>query len=514
MRSLLISVDALLTFLPCVLVPRIPPPAVVHAAPEHVRQRWPSPRRVDEAQLRRIREVCTDVSTDPSALVAAAGDWWHLALRWARRDEVPALPEVVATPQSLDEVAGVVRVCHAARIPLTVAGLRSGVCGGAVPLRGGVALEMHALNGITAVDDVSLLIDVAAGTRGADLENTLRGEHHATLGHWPQSIELSSVGGWLACRAAGQYSTRYGKIEDIVAGLEVVTAGGTVLRTGSLRGAGPRAATGPDLTQLFVGSEGTLGVITGARLRVHPVPQEERRASWQFPSFAHGLDAVRRTLRRGATPAVVRLYDAEEGLRNFGRGEPLLLALDEGDPAIVAATLRVLDEECRDAEPLRTDPVDHWFATRNDVSVLGRVLEMGVVVDTVEVAAAWSQLADLYSDALHGLRGLEGTVAASAHLSHAYSDGACLYFTFAGLGGDSEDEGWAEHYYESAWDAVMHATLAHHGSISHHHGIGLLRARFMQQALGEGLNVLQQIKAALDPHGIFNPGKLGLDTDI
>jgi alkyldihydroxyacetonephosphate synthase len=493
---------------------RIPPPVTVRAAPDVVRQRWQRARRLEDAQLRRIHEVSANVSTESAALVASAADWWPLALRWARRDEVPALPDAVVTPQSLAEVAAVVRVCNEERIPLTVAGLRSGVCGGAVPLYGGVALEMHALSGVTAVDDVSLLIDASAGTRGIDLENRLRGDHRLTLGHWPQSVELSSVGGWLACRAAGQYSTRYGKIEDIVAGLEVVTARGNVVRTGSLAGAGPRAAAGPDLTQLFVGSEGTLGVITSARLRAHPVPPDERRAAWHFESFARGLEAVRRTLRRGATPAVLRLYDAEEAMRNFGHDEPLLLALDEGDAAIVGASMRVLESECGGAEPLGSDPVDHWFRARNDVSVLGSVLEMGVVADTIEVAAAWSEIHNLYSDTVRGLHAIDGTVAASAHMSHAYSDGACLYFTLAGLGGDPDDDAWAEHYYESAWDAVMHATLKHRGSISHHHGIGLLRARFMSQALGDGMGVLKQIKAALDPHGIFNPGKLGFDPDM
>ena len=146
------------------------------------------------------------------------------------------------------------------------------------------------LAGIVDVDAVSLVADVRAGTFGDVLEDELRAAHHVTVGHWPQSVALSTVGGWLACRGAGQYSTRYGKIEDIVEGLDVVLADGTVVHTGGV----PRAAAGPDLTQLFVGSEGTLGVITGARLRVHPTPPAERRAAYGFSSFADGLDACRR----------------------------------------------------------------------------------------------------------------------------------------------------------------------------------------------------------------------------
>ena len=158
-----------------------------------------------------------------------------------------------------------------------------------------------------------------------------------TLGHWPQSMDLSTVGGWLACRGAGQYSTRYGKIEDMVIGLEVVLADGRVVHT---EGHGPRAATGPNLTQLFVGSEGTLGVITEARLRIHPLPPAQERRAFGFTSFAAGLEACRRILRRGATPAVLRLYDTTESARNFDQPDTnVLVVLDETDPALLAATM-------------------------------------------------------------------------------------------------------------------------------------------------------------------------------
>lgn len=489
------------------------PPIPVAAAPGDVRERWPSHQPLTDAQLRRLAAACADVTTDAAALVDSATDWWPLALRWARRGEVPARPGAVVRPASIDEVSAVLRVCADERIAVTVAGGRSGVCGGAIPLRGGVALEMGGLDGITGVDDVSLLVNALAGTRGADLEAALRRDHRLTLGHWPQSIDLSSVGGWVGCRAAGQYSTRYGKIEDIVAGLEVVLADGQVVRTGSLAGAGPRSATGPDLTQLFIGSEGTLGVVTRARLRAHPLPPVERRAAWTLAAFADGVEAIRRTLRRGATPAAVRLYDAEEARRNFNHDGVLFIALDEGDGPIVDAAMSILAEECAGATPLSTEPVEQWLQTRNDVSALGRVVEMGVVVDTIEVSASWAQLPGLYEHAVEALRALEGTVAASAHLSHAYLDGGCLYFTFAGIGSDPDDDAWAEAYYHASWDAVMRATFEHRGSISHHHGVGIVRSPYVSRALGEGFEVLRRVKAALDPNGILNPGKLGLDHD-
>ncbi len=260
------------------------------------------------------------------------------------------------------------------------------------------------------------------------------------------------MGGWLACRSAGQLSTRYGKIEDMVLGLDVVLADGRTLHTGGA----PRAAVGPDLTQVFVGSEGTLGIITGARLRVHPAPTAEVRAAYRFSEFVDGLDACRRILRRGATPAVLRLYDAIEGDRHFGTGDAtILLVLDEGDPALLDGVLRVVHEECASATVDDVGMLDTWLEHRNDVSALHRYIEQGAVVDTMEVAARWSALPGVYDAVLTGLRECDDLAVASAHLSHAYSDGACLYFTFGGF--PPKDQ--REDCYRRLWDAAMTATL-------------------------------------------------------
>ncbi|HTZ10084.1 MAG TPA: FAD-binding oxidoreductase, partial [Acidimicrobiales bacterium] len=341
------------------------------------------------------------------------------------------------------------------------------------------------------------------------------GAEGTTLGHWPQSMALSTVGGWVACRGAGQYSTRYGKIEDMVLGLEVALADGRLVRTG---GTGPRAALGPDLTQLFVGSEGVLGVVTEARLRLHRVAPAEGRRAYGFAGFAGGLEACRRILRRGATPAVLRLYDHTESQRTFDEAlQCVLVVLDEADPGLLDATLAVVDEECGACAGTALGPelVERWMGHRNDVSALAPLYRAGVVVDTVEIAARWSALPALYEAAVGALGSLEGTLAASAHQSHAYTDGACLYFTFAGRRPEDhpgDPEAWAEGYYTAAWDAVMAEVEAAGGAISHHHGVGLNRGRFLAGALGPAFDVLVDLKTALDPRGILNPGKLGLPS--
>ena len=458
---------------------------------------------VDAAALARLEGACADVRTDPGELAEVSRDWWPLTMTWALDDQVGALADVLVRPTSVDEVAAVLRVCDEARIPVTPAAGRSGVSGGSIPLHGGAVLDLTALAGIVDVDDVSLVADVRAGTFGDLLEDELRAEHRATLGHWPQSMGLSTVGGWLACRSAGQLSTRYGKIEDMVVGLDVVLADGRVIRTGGA----PRAAVGPDLTQMFVGSEGTLGVITGARLRLHPAPAVERSAAHGFASFPEGLAACRRILHRGATPAVLRLYDDVESNRHFGTdGVHVLLVLDEGEPAVVDGGMALVHEECAGTVHLDPGLVDHWLEHRNDVGALQDLVHAGFVVDTIETAACWRDLPSLVEAVLSAVRALDETMVVSVHQSHAYGTGACCYFTFAGRPEpDARDA-----YYRAVFDGAMRVALSHGAALSHHHGIGLNRGPYVADALGSGFGVLAALKQALDPHGICNPGKLGL----
>lgn len=452
-----------------------------------------------------LASVCE--TNDDSVVTAEHGrDWWPLAMKWALAGQVPERAAVVCRPRSTAEVSAVAAICHRHHLPLTVTAGRSGVCGASIPVHGGVVLDTTNLRGVVAIDTVSHVVEVRPGTFGPELEDDLA-RHGLTVGHFPQSFDISTVGGWVACRGAGQYSTRYGKIEDMVAGLEVVLADGRVVLTGGA----PRAAVGPDLNQLFVGSEGTLGIVTRIWLRAHPKPSFERRAAYGFADFGAGLDACRRIVQRGATPAVLRLYDAEESAR--GRGgdgtDCVLLVLDEGDPATVDASMNVVDEECLATDgcfPRDSRLVDEWMQHRNDTSALQTLTRKGFVVDTMEVTGRWADLPRIFDDARRALLGVPATRAATCHLSHSYTDGACLYFSFAARPDDDSFEAT----YENLWNAGTRAVLAAGGNLSHHHGVGLNRARFVAEALGDALDVLASIKTALDPHGILNPGKMGL----
>jgi len=206
------------------------------------------------------------------------------------------------------------------------------------------------------------------------------------------------------------------------------------------------------------------------------------------------------------------------------------VVLDEADPGLLDATLAIVDAECGSGERLEDSLVDRWLSHRNDVSALAPLWRAGIVVDTIEVSARWSALAGITDDVISALSSVQGTLVASVHQSHAYPDGACLYFTFAGRAtpdagertpeaqpegtseGSAKGMEWEEDYYRRAWDAAIGAVTRHGGAISHHHGIGLNRSRFLAAALGTGFEVLVAVKQALDPAGILNPGKLGLPT--
>ncbi len=463
------------------------------------------PAELDDGLIAALREHA-DVITDIGERAEASRDWWPLALHWALAGDVPRRAAAIVRPTTTEGTAGVLRACSAAGVPVTPAGGRSGVVGGSVPLAGGVLLDLTGLSGVQAVDTHSGIVEVLPGTFGPDLERTLRDPHGLTVGHFPQSFDLATVGGWVAARGAGQFSTRYGKIEDMVVGLEVVLADGAVVRTGGA----PAAATGPDLTALFVGSEGTLGVITDVWLRTHPVPPAQRTSAWSFPTFAAGIEACRSILQRGATPAVLRLYDGPESARGHGGDgtECLLLVLDEADEHLLDATMTIVDEACRanGATARPSELVDRWMEHRNDTSALQALTHKGFVVDTMEIAVPWAAADAVFEATTAALLAVDHARVATCHLSHSYVDGACLYFTFAATPPGEE----IESTYVALWDAGQRAVLAAGGNLAHHHGVGLNRARFVEEALGAGLDVMQRVKDALDPAGILNPGKLGL----
>lgn len=446
------------------------------------------------------------VSTRWVDRLAVCRDSWPLAHAWFLKGEALAMPACVVWPENVEEVAAVLKTAGRNGVPVVPYGEGSGVVGGALAL-GGIVLDMKRMDRIKDINDIDLTVTAGAGTNGENLERALNAAGF-TCGHIPQSGRCSTVGGWIAPRGTGQFSTRYGKIEDIVVGLEAVFPEGEIIRTRNF----PRA-TGPRIEQLLFGSEGTLGVVTEATLRIWPYPEKRVYRSFALPVMRAGLEAIRRILRRGVRPAVVRLYDDLETGRHFpdlkeAEGRCLLVFLMEGDPRVVEAENAVCASECLGAGGVDCGegPVEHWLDTRFDVSLSPVFLRRGAMVDTIEISGPWHVVPQLYDEVTAGMMAVDGTLVASAHCSHAYPEGACLYITFCGF-----PPGEVGRYYRDMWDAAMACSLRLGGSISHHHGIGIARSRWLESELGSGMAVLARIKEALDPQGIMNPGKLGME---
>jgi alkyldihydroxyacetonephosphate synthase len=450
------------------------------------------------------------VATDEESRRAHAHDYWAFeAIRDVAGRPVEPPPAVVF-PESTAEVATVLEIADRERIAVVPYGLGSGVCGGVRPGGSAIVVDTSRMSRLLDASPQALTAVVQAGLNGEECERLLN-ERGLTLGHFPQSIARSTVGGWVATRASGQLSTRYGNMEDLVLALEVVLPGGRVLRTFPA----PRAATGPDLRNLFLGSEGTLGIVTEVSLKLSPRPTWQEGFAARLRSWDDGLEITRELLQAGWRPAVVRLYDGIEAARNFGEWvkdpAPLILVLSEGTAAMSGA-LQIESDAARAActsrggEILGDAPLRHWLGHRNEVPSWEALLRNGLVVDTIEVAATWDRIGKLYGAVTERVKAVPGVLVASGHTSHGYTTGVNIYFTFAGSAKEPEEQ---ERLYLGAWNAAMEASVECGATIAHHHGIGRVRRDWLPKELGDaGIGVLRAVKQALDPNGIMNPGVL------
>ena len=448
-----------------------------------------------------------------------------------RSGRLDAAPDAVLQPGTAAEVLAALRACEQLDLAVVPFGGGTSVVGGVEALAGEragvVALDLGRLTGLAHVDVRSGLATLRGGTFGPDAEAELAG-HGMTLGHHPQSFEFSTVGGWIATRSAGQASTGYGRIDDLVLGLRLAAPAGEVVT-----GAGPATAAGPDLRELLVGSEGTLGVITEATLRVRRVPGVTRFEAWALPGFAAATEALRALVQADAAATVTRLSDEEETrmnlamagagrtvgalrayLRARGLERPCLLVLGwEGDDAAQLrarreAGVRVL--RAHGAVALGTRAGEAWARRRCHGPYLrDELLTRGVLIDTLETAATWTGLLETYravGAALRGslaARGTPGLV--GCHVSHLYPTGASLYFTFLAR----QEPGAELEQWHAAKAAAGDAIAAAGATITHHHAVGRDHAPWLAGEVGElGLALLRSVKATLDPQGIMNPGKL------
>jgi alkyldihydroxyacetonephosphate synthase len=408
----------------------------------------------------------------------------------------------VVRPEGTGAVAALLRWASERQVPVTPWGLGSSVTGAPLALHGGVLLDLSGMSGLLAMGEIDLTVTAAAGTRAGELEKALN-ERGYSLNNSPQSLDRSTVGGWIATRETGQFSSRYGGIEDLVVTFTVVLADGTVVRLPDH----PRAAIGPDLRHLFMGAEGTTGVVTEVTMRIFPLPDRLLLETIRFDRLDQGLTAMRLIMRAGLRPFLIRLYDQEEARHALGdpgfTGAAMFLG-SEG-PIAAAAQERAL-QICAGGQRVGPGPAEAWMQRRYDFSTIENLLaEPGGYAETIEVAHYWSRIGELHARAKEALAPLADEVL--GHFSHAYPQGTSLYLILLGRAGDDAE---AERRIDAIWRAAMEVTVATGGALSHHHGVGIARLPWIRAALGDSAGVLDRVKAALDPAGVLNPGKLGL----
>jgi alkyldihydroxyacetonephosphate synthase len=446
------------------------------------------------------------VLTTDDALDAASHDTWPVSTVWKKLGRHPHRPQVIVRPRTLEEVVTTVNIAAASGTPLTTRGLGSSVTGQPLPMRGGIVLDTCGILGEPVLDETDGTVTVPAGVMGGDLESWLN-DRGRTLNHFPQSLYRSTIGGWIATRATGQFSSRYGGIENLVLSYECVLADGTVARLGQR----PRAAMGPDLKQLLIGSEGTLGVVTEVTLKVFPQAETRVVDSFSLPSVQSGLAVMREIAQFELKPFLVRFYDREEAkhaVPGLAVDSAVLFLGSEGIDGVARAEFAAMRHIVakHGGESLGAEPVHGWLGRRFDFSTVEKLLsEPGGYAETVEVANMWSRLPAMYDELKAALAPYADEVL--GHFSHVYEQGSSLYLILLGHAADDEA---ALKQLEGIWATAMDIVVAHDGEISHHHGGGLARQAWVERSLGSGFPVLQKIKNAFDPEGILNPGKLGM----
>jgi alkyldihydroxyacetonephosphate synthase len=442
--------------------------------------------------------------TRPEDVAPYAGDWSSAAILRSLRGALTP-PAAVLRPSSAEDVAAALAWAVENHVSVVPAGGRSGVSGGTVTSGGELMLDIRALDQVLELDEVSGIVHVQAGVLGTDLEQWLGARGH-TLGHFPQSVGLSTVGGWIAARSAGQLSSGYGAVEEFLVALTAALPDGT-LATSRLV---PRTAAGPQLHELMLGSEGTLGVVTEAWLRVRRAPAVRKMASLTFASFEEGLEGVRRMAQAGALPDCVRIYDPGDTAIVFRSLDPApegvtSIVVAEGDEVMATARFdRAL--AVAGGRPAEQDLAGHWWEHRNDAvhtyrQVLsGELLGSDVAADTMEISGIWSRVPALYAAVREALSAHAEMV--GCHCSHAYETGCALYYTFLVRAEDREAALMA------AWRAGLDATIEAGGTITHHHGVGKLKAPWLARETDGFAPYLAKVQAAFDPEGVMNPGTL------
>lgn len=465
---------------------------------------------VKENLLENLYEILgkEGVLVDDSTRNQKSKDLYALRLYQKHVGWEPTLPLAVVQPKDADEISKVLKLCNENNVPVIPYGGGSGVLGGAETVKENtLVIDITKLDKILDYSDDSLTITCEAGVYLKDLEHYAN-EKGYILGHYPQSIDLAQMGGLVATRSTGQFSTKYGGIEDLLLGLKAVLPNGEIINIKS----NPRRAVGPDLRHLFMGSEGFIGIITEVTVKMFPKPEARWMHSYRVDTIRQGLEIIRKVMREGVNPAVVRLHDWLECEKPYGafmeEGENLLIFLSEGTEGLCEYEGKIIDKVVKDNGGISAGekPVEIWLKHRNDAAdEYEEYGPMGFLVDTIEISSDWENIADIYEETVERVYyEVPETMFFSGHSSHSYINGTNIYFQMGTIPKTEVKD--AERVHRSIWDIVMEVTLKHGGSTGHHHGVGKHRSKYMKDEHGSSYLLMEAIKNNFDPKGIMNPG--------
>lgn len=493
------------------------------------------PSKLAEEHIDFLKSVVGDgfVSlTDYDRLSVAYGSTAYDLLRM-REHRFDSLPDAVVYPDTAQQVEQIVAYCTEKKIPLYVYGGGSSVTRGVEPIKGGISLDMRKrFNKVISFNEVDQTITVQAGMSGPDLEKTLQNAQQLfgakrayTCGHFPQSFEYSSVGGWVVTRGAGQNSTYYGTIADIVLSQKYATPIGA-FQTSHY----PREATGPSLNQIMMGSEGTFGVLTEVTLKVFRwMPENRKYFSFIFRDWETGMAAAREMMQCECgyssvfrlsdpeeTNLMLKLYNVDETplepllkLRGFKDMERcLFLGFTDGEKGFSKNVAKNIGKIARrfGGMSLTSIVTKSWEHGRfTDPYLRDMLMDFGITTDTLECTVNWSNMAQVHRDVRKVCHALPDTIV-TTHMSHCYPQGANLYFIFITKMGKADE---FKAYHTSVLDAIQKSGAA----ISHHHGIGKMFAPWLEGSLGRTeYGVFKVLKNYFDPDYNLNPGgTIGLD---
>jgi len=454
------------------------------------------------------REYCSTKDIDK---ITHSVDYYWLSRMWADRGKRMPEADFIVSPKDAKETSAVLKIANYYKIPVTTWGGGGGTQGGALPVTGGIVLDTKRMNQIYDVNTDSMYIECGTGVIYKHLEWEANQVGYATM-HYPSSLTCSTVGGFLAHRGIGVVSTKYGKIDDMVLQMEVVLPNGDIINTSSA----PKHAAGPDLNQIFIGSEGTLGIITKAQMRIYVQPEERRFRAFLFKDMSAAFKASKELLQK-FKPSVMRLYDKDEtaslikeivGVEREGAFMNIAL---EGCSALVEVEEKILLETFAryGAEDMGSDYGKRWWDEKITFFYPGHMMDLPQMFGTMDTIAPYDKVETIYWAMKEAVETNFPMARFIAHFSHWYEWGSMIYDRFI-VDNPPQDPAEAMRLHQAIWTCGVRTALANGGVVNDHHGVGIKLGRLMKEQYGPAMQVFEGIKRELDPNGIMNPFKLGL----